>query len=272
MNKTVVLTGGATGVGAASAERLAERGAEVIVLDIKRPLGGSARYIPCDMGDRGSIDAAVAEMPSPIDALVNVAGIPGPQPGELVIRVNFLGLRHLSERLLPSIRDGGTIVNVASTAGREWMRRIEPINGLLETRDFESGAEWCRINEERWAKDPYTFSKQCVVAYSLRAAGYAVGRRVRVNCVSPGAVETQLTSNFRDQIGHEQFDWSVAQMGRMAQPKDIAEVVEFLAVGECGWLNGVDIWVDGGFTAGILSGWINVAESPAARARAAKNR
>lgn len=269
MSQTVVITGGATGMGAATVERLLAKDCRVYLLDIAEPTESDATYIACDLSDPEQIDAAIAALPAQIDSLINVAGIPGPQPGELVVRVNFLGLRKLTDTLLPRISDGGSVVIVASVAGRDWLRRHEVVTGLLDTADFDAGVDWCRTNEERWAKDPYTFSKQCAVAYTLRAAGKERHRGVRVNCVNPGAVETRLTPNFRDQIGHEQYDWTVAQMPH-AEPMQIAEVIEYFAIGECSWLNGVEVPVDGGFIAGVGGGWINFAESPAAKARAAR--
>lgn len=269
MTQIVALTGGATGMGAATVDRLLARGCAVHILDVAEPPASAAEFIRCDLADPVAIDAAVAALPERLDALVNVAGVPGPTPGEQVVRVNFLGLRKLTEALLPRIVDGGSVVIVASVAGRDWLRRHEVVTGLLDTPDFESGVDWCRVNAERWDKDPYTFSKQCAVAYTQRAAGRERHRGVRVNCVNPGAVETQLTPSFRDQIGHEQYDWTLEQVPH-AQPEHIAEVIEYFAIGDCSWVNGVEIPVDGGFIAGVQGGWINFAESPAARARAAR--
>jgi NAD(P)-dependent dehydrogenase (short-subunit alcohol dehydrogenase family) len=269
MSSRVLLTGGATGIGAATVRRLAARGAAVTVLDVAEPEDPEARFIRCDLGDPASIDAAIAGLDARFHAVVNVAGIPGPRPAEPVVAVNFLGLRHLTSALMPLMPEGGSVVNVASTAGRDWQRRAEVVNRLLDTPDFSSGAEWCRVNAALWDRDPYTFSKQCVVAWTYRAAGRALPYGIRVNSVSPGGTDTRLTENFTRQIGAEQVDWMTRQIGRSAQPDDIAAIIEFLAVGDCGWLNGADIVVDGGLTAGLLGGWIDFSASPAARARAA---
>jgi NAD(P)-dependent dehydrogenase (short-subunit alcohol dehydrogenase family) len=184
--------------------------------------------------------------------------------------VNFLGARMLTEALFPRITGGGAVVNVASLAGREWQRRADVVGALLETPDFESGMRWCHEHADRWAKDPYTFSKQCLSAWTLRLAGRGIDRRVRVNAVSPGGVATPLSPSFREQVGSEQFDWAVRQIGRQAEPQEIAEVIEYLAVGRSRWINGVDIVVDGGLVAGMTAGWIDVSSSPAARARMKK--
>lgn len=268
--KVAVVTGGASGVGAAVAEQLLDEGCTVHILDVQPAAIAGANFTQCDLADRTSIDAAIAALSGRIDTLVNVAGIADAEPKDKVLRVNILGLRHLSEALLPRIVDGGSVVIVASTAGNDWQRRADIVTGLLETPDFESGLAWCAENESLWVKDPYTFSKQCAVAYTYRAAGLAIDRRVRVNAVSPGAVGTPLSTEFKRLMGDAQYEWSIARVGRESEPAEIAEVVCYLAIGKCGWLNGTNIVVDGGGTAGILGGWVDVTQSPIAKARAAK--
>lgn len=272
MAAKVLMTGGATGIGAATAARMAAQGAEITILDVAEPSHGHGRFVPCDLSDPAAIDAALAALPGPWDALVNVAGIPGPRPAEPVVAVNFLGMRHLTQGTLPHIRRGGSVTIVASTAGRDWQRRAAVVGQLLDTPDFASGLAWCRDNAASWEKDPYTFSKQCAVAWTYRAAGLGLKHGVRINSVSPGGTQTRLTENFTAQIGAEQVAWMNRQIGRPAEPDDIAKIVEFVALGDCGWLNGVDIAVDGGLTAGLIGGWIDFSQSPAARARAAIKR
>ena len=262
MRKSVVLTGGATGIGAATVARLLAAGHDVHVLDIAAPAERNASFVECDLGRRETIDHAIARLPDAVDALVNVAGIPGASPPEKVVAVNFLGLRHLTESMVPRIVDGGSIVNVASTAGWDWQKRIDVVQGLLATAGFEEGLEWLDRHRSEWTDNPYKFSKQCAAAYTYRAAGFDIGRRVRVNCVNPGAVETQLTPAFRELVGPAMYDWGVSRIGRHGTPSEIAEVIEFLAVGECRWLNGVEIVVDGGYIAGLVGGWIRLEESP----------
>ncbi len=262
MAKIVALTGGTTGIGAAVAQRMIERDCEVHVLDVVKPARADVRYIPCDLGDPLSIDACVAKLPDRIDVLISVAGIAGARGDRSAIAVNFLGMRHLVERALARIVDGGAVVNVASTAGWDWQKRRDDVTSMLDTRDFASGLAWLAAHPDAWRENPYKFSKQCAAAYTYRAAGLAVSRGVRVNCVNPGAVETKLTPAFRELVGPAMYDWGVAQIGRHGRPADIAEVIEFLAVGPCGWLNGVEIVVDGGYIAGIVGGWVDLEASP----------
>jgi NAD(P)-dependent dehydrogenase (short-subunit alcohol dehydrogenase family) len=265
MSHVIVMTGGASGIGAASAARLKAAGGELHVLDVVPPppsLG--AQFIECDLARREAIDFAVSRLPRRVDSLVNVAGIPGPRPAETVVAVNFLGLRHLTEALLPRIVPGGSVVNVASSAARDWRERSALVQSMLATADFEDGVDWLKTNRAQWVDNPYKFSKQCTAAYTYRAAGIARARRVRVNCVNPGSTETQLTPAFRRLVGPDRYDWGVAQIGRAGTPEDIAPVIEFLAIGPCHWLNGVEILVDGGYVAGLTAGWIDTSQAPAA--------
>lgn len=263
MSKSVVLTGGATGIGAATVDRLVEHGHDVVVLDVTEPGGrAGADFVRCDLGDPQSIDAALATIPDEFDALVNVAGIATADPMTAVVAVNFLGLRYLSEAAAPRIATGGTIVNVASSAGRDWRENADLVGALLDTPDFDGGMRWLDEHPGDWLDNPYKFSKQAAAAYTYRAAGLQLDHGVRVNCVNPGAVETRLTPEFRDLIGSDTYDWIGEQLGRTGTAAEVAEVVEFLAVGECRWLNGVEITVDGGYFAGVVDGWIDPSTSP----------
>lgn len=257
MTKQVVLTGGAAGIGEATAARLLERGHQVVVLDLNEPPAAEGlTFVRCDLGDPDSIDEALAELPDQADALVNVAGIASAANSAAVVAVNFLGLRQISEGFAPRIARGGTIVNVASSAGRDWPANAELVGGLLDTSDFASGIEWLGANRDAWVGNPYKFSKQAAAAYTYRAARFVGEYGVRVNCVNPGATETRLTPEFRELIGDETYDWIGSQLGRTGVPAEVAEVVEYLAVGDCQWLNGVEITVDGGYYAGLVGGWI----------------
>ncbi len=80
--------------------------------------------------------------------------------------------------------------------------------------------------------------------------------------MSPGGIETKLTPSFRQQMGEEYSDWLRAIIDRSAEPKEIAEPIVWLAVGESSWMNGADLMVDRGLEAGMLSGWIDLDDAP----------
>ena len=262
-SKTVVVTGAATGIGAAVVQQLTAQGCDVYGLDVA-DVGAAPGVTPvhCDLSDPASIDAAVAQLPDRIDALANVAGIAGPDPKHLVLKINFLGLRHLTEQLFDRIVPGGSVVSVSSTAGRGWERRREVVEGLVHTADFDAGVAWAEANEGRWFKDPYTFSKQCVTLWTKLASERGAKGEVRVNSVSPGGVDTQLTASFRQQMGEDFSDWRRAFTDRSATPDEMAEPIVWFAIGDARWVNGADLIVDRGLEAGDQSGWVNLADAP----------
>lgn len=269
---TWVVSGGASGVGAALVQRLVGAGREVIVLDRAAPSPDAVavagvQWIPCDLAVQDSIDAALARVPAQIAGLANVAGIARAASPATVVAVNFLALRHLVRALTPRLRAGAGIVNVSSVAGRDWRARLDRIAPLLDTRDMAEGLAWCEREVASYGKDPYTFSKRCVTAFTLREAAVHARTSTRINCVSPGGIHTQLTPDFEALMGKAQADWSNEHTERAAVPDEIAEGVAWLLTGPCRWVNGVDLPVDKGYTAGLDSGWIDFAQSPVMRAR-----
>src|SRR5260370_2858745 len=177
-------TGAASGIGDAVARRLKAAGAGVVSLDIRAPEAPVDQHIPCDLSNPGEIDAAVDAIEGELDGLCNVAGVPGTQPAALVFAVNFLGLRHLTETLLPRIAPDVAAVNVASTTGWELSTRLPLILEALATSSFEEGQGWLADN----APDdvaPYHFSKELVTVYTMAASLRAPPHGLRLNAVSP---------------------------------------------------------------------------------------
>jgi NAD(P)-dependent dehydrogenase (short-subunit alcohol dehydrogenase family) len=255
MDHPVLLTGGASGVGEATAQQLLARGHQVITLDIKPSQNPDVTFIECDLSDPAAIDAAIEKLPAQFSSLLNVAGVPGTVGAELTFKVNVLGLRHLTEKVWDRIVDGGTVVNVASIAGNNWRKRRGYLNDALATADFASGLKWWQENGADLGTDAYTFSKEAVVVYTMQLAGKGLARGIRVNDVGPGPVETPIFADFTRDVGEELMQQMVDMVGRAAQPSDIAEALVVLSEGQISWLNGQHIVVDGGMTAGYSAGW-----------------
>ena len=216
--------------------------------------------------------AAVAAAPASLDGLANVAGMARAGDPVRVVAVNFLGLREITRALTPRLAPGSGIVNVSSIAGRDWRARLDRLMPLLDTASMAQGLAWCQAQADTFARDPYSFSKRCVTAFSLREAREHVHRTTRILCVSPGGIDTPLSPQFEALMGSEQTDWSRGQIGRPAVPDEIAQVIETLLCQPCGWLNGVDIPVDRGYCAGLESGWIDFSQSPVMQAARARQR
>ncbi len=259
--RTVVITGTASGMGA-EAERLFLRaGAVVHALDVAHrttldpsdpggPVGpeGDAVRHRCDLADPASIDASVARLPDRVDALVNCAGIPngGRFSPEAVMRVNWLGLRHLTESLLGRMPEGAAVVNVASTAGRDWPQRRVAHAELMAAHSFDEGLAWVVANPGP-VGDGYAFSKEAVQYYTLWRAVQLLPRGIRMNSVCPGITDTSIIADFRRGMGDDLIDHAEAVAGRIASPAEMAPAMLFLADdASSSYLNGVNLNIDRG--------------------------
>ena len=119
LNKTIVVTGACSGIGADFAKLARLQGARVIGVDRNEPTLTLDGFVKADRGVAAAIDAGVAKLPVRVAALANIAGVPGTSPVDLVARVNYLGLRHLTSRVLERMPSGGSIVNISSILGAE---------------------------------------------------------------------------------------------------------------------------------------------------------
>src|SRR3954464_3417797 len=182
-DQRVVVTGAASGIGAETAKLLAAAGAHVISIDRNEAAGEHiGQHISCDLTDTASIDRAVAAVDGPIDALCNVAGVPGNLPTPTVIAVNFLGLRYLTERLADQITDGGSIVNVASIAGNAWQANLAEVKLLLGTPTFEDGMAWAADSSMDGTR-AYNFSKEAVIVWTMANSQRWWSRGIKLNSV-----------------------------------------------------------------------------------------
>jgi NAD(P)-dependent dehydrogenase (short-subunit alcohol dehydrogenase family) len=258
--KRVIVTGAASGMGAATVAMLSELGAEVHALDVRPIEGPVAKAYECDCGDPDAIDLTVGLIGGPVHGLFNVAGVPQTQAPLQVLGVNFLGLRHMTEAVLPLIPDGGAIAHVASLAGSGWQTHLAEIDQLLATPDFASGRSW---GEEHLAEydDPYFFSKECVIVYTMRRSRETLLQSgVRMNCISPGPVDSPMMVDFRQALGDKTIDWTAEQAcGRLGRPDEMAGPLVFLNSDDASYVSGHNLIVDAGFTPSLNLGTVDFA-------------
>ena len=258
-DKHVVVTGAATGVGAALIQVLAEQGAEdVTVLDVKPPTGPHARYLETNLADEAAVDAAIEQLSGPVHALFNNAGVADTSPPRTVIAVNYLALRRLSESLLERIPDGGAIVNTASTAGGQWATHVEQINEVLDIDDWDRTLDWADANLGPLGVQPYFFSKELVQVYTMRSSRPTIRRGVRTNSVCPSPIDTPLLKDFRETMTDKLIDWNISETnGRTVTAREVATVLAFLGSDASVYVNGVNLLVDAGFTAAMTTGQVD---------------
>lgn len=245
LNKTAIVTGGASGIGLAIAQRFVAEGAVVEILDLNAnemeaavaALGAQATATYCDVANPAQVDEVVAQIHARrgrIDILINNAGIAHvgnaltttPEDFERVQRVNVFGPANcLRSTLRFMVADGGgAIVNLASCLS------------VMAIAD-------------RFA---YGTSKGAVLAMTYSVAKDFLAHNVRCNAILPGRVHTPFVDGFiaKNYAGREaeMFEkLSLAQpIGRMAEPREIAYAALFLSTDEAGFITGTALPVDGG--------------------------
>ena len=250
--KTILITGVASGIAARTAELAIAAGADVIGVDINQPSVPHGEFVKADLSDPVAIADLVKRLPHRIDALLNVAGHSGRMGAAKTLAINFYGLRALSQAAAPSIREDGSIVNIASIAGYGWRAELERAKGLIGVQGFPDVAALCRELDVPDAAG-YPVSKEALILWTLRAAHLPVfkDRGIRVNAVSPGPVTTPLLTEFRTVLGDARVDSDIGRVGRSGTPNDIAPVALFLASDAARWINGANIPVDGGLEASV---------------------
>ena len=224
--QVVVITGGASGIGAACVQRFSAEGATVVSLDQQ----GDP---PCDVSDQESVREAflrIAEQHERIDVLFNNAGIAirktvadyTVEEWDRVFAVNVRGMFLCSAHALPLMPHGSSIIHSSSVAG---------ITGVRN-------------------RAAYSASKGAVVGLTRNMALDYAPRGVRVNAVAPGFVDTPLLTPLHQDPARLQAITGMHPLGRLGRAEDVASAVAFLASEDAAWITGVVLPVDGGFSAG----------------------
>ncbi|WP_328709853.1 SDR family oxidoreductase [Microbispora hainanensis] len=226
-----VVTGGASGIGRAVAEELSARGARVAVLDVK-----GTEFV-CDVTDDGAVRGAVAAVAGRfgrIDVLVNNAGIgaqgsvAGNDDAEWlrVLDVNVVGIARVTRAALPYLRESpyAAVVNTCSIAATAGL----PQRAL------------------------YSASKGAVLALTRAMAADHLGEGIRVNCVTPGTVDTPWVGRLVDAAPDPQAERVALAArqphGRLVAPEEVAHAVAYLASPRAGSTTGIELPVDGGMS------------------------
>ena len=238
-----LVTGGASGIGAACVKRFAAEGAIVIGLDVNAvPESewadrGAQRFVVVDVRNEDSIRAAVSSVVQEqerLDVVVNAAGVEGigtvididREEWERVIGVNLTGTFLVCKHVLPVMvaAGGGSVVNLSSVEGLEAIQ----------------------------SQPAYSASKGGVVLLTRNLAIDFGAAGVRVNCLCPGLIRTPMTEMLFDPAIAEIRDRFIAQhmLGRAGLPEEIASAALFLASDDASFVTGHALVVDGGFTAG----------------------
>jgi 2-hydroxycyclohexanecarboxyl-CoA dehydrogenase len=239
--KTVMMTGGASGIGRATVLMLAKEGARVLLCDvneaganetIKMAQGGPVEFVRVELTDGASVDACAADAlkraGGKIDVLVNAAGWDRTQPFieadqaflDKVMGINLLGPVRLVRALFPAMIQGGggKIVFVASDAGR--------VGSLGET--------------------PYSAAKGGIIGFTKSLAREGARHRITVNCVCPGPTDTPLFAANPERMREALL--RAIPFRRLASPEDIAGAILYFAGPTSDYVTGQILSVSGGLT------------------------
>ena len=228
--RVALVTGAASGIGAAVARRLQAEGARVAAFDLRAEAPEGVRALAGDVSDSARVDAAVAQVNAelgPVEVLVCSAGVPGQSLRTVdvtddewrrVLAINADGVFFCNRAVLPGMISSGygRIVNVASIAGKEG-------NPMAAA---------------------YSASKAAVIALT-KAIGKDVARTgVVVNCVAPAVIDTPILEGISEE--HVEYMVERIPMGRMGQPEEVAALVCWLASEECTFSTGATYDISGG--------------------------
>jgi NAD(P)-dependent dehydrogenase (short-subunit alcohol dehydrogenase family) len=256
--KRVIVTGCFSGMGEATARLLLDLGAEVHGLDYKQSTLPLASFTNVDLRDPASIEAGVAAIGGKVDALFNCAGLPQSFPAMDVMKVNFIGLRHLTEQVLPLMGPGGSVASIASTGGMGWSRRIPTNLEFVTTQGFEAAVDWCEAHLEDTIREGYSFSKENVIVWTQYMGAHLIKRGIRINCTLPSPTQTPMMAAFHATSGKDVVDAAAEPMGRYSTPEEQAGGLVLLNSALASIVNGVVLPVDGGFMGGVATGQVDL--------------
>jgi NAD(P)-dependent dehydrogenase (short-subunit alcohol dehydrogenase family) len=245
--RRAVVTGCSSGIGEHVVRQLTELGADVVGLDKRRPALEINEFHEVDLADPVSIDRAVASIAGRVDALFNVAGVSsGIGNPSLVVTINFLGLRHVTEALIPKMAAGSSIVSVSSLAAAAYREHLRAVAPLLNTATMQEGIDWCHSHPDALAGGGYQLSKEAIILYTMRNATPLGARGIRINCTGPGVTETPILDQLRTAYGQGLLDAIPKPLGRVSGPAEQASVLLFLNSCAASYISGQVLWVDGG--------------------------
>ncbi|MBT8124224.1 MAG: SDR family oxidoreductase [Gammaproteobacteria bacterium] len=249
--KTVLVVGGATGMGAAAAKQAASDGAEVIVLDVADVDYPVKQALKLDLRNKDNIDQVISEISGTVDVVFSCAGVADGFPG--IMLINFTGQRYLLEQLTAKdiLVRGGSIVMISSVAGMGWQGNLPQVLEFLALESWDAQVNWIEGHD---GTDTYMFSKQAMNGYvANRCMAYAK-QGIRINSVLPGPTDTPLAranadvwlafgAGYRDQIAAQPLS-----------PEQIGSAMMFLGGDAASGISGISMFIDHGHMSASTSG------------------
>jgi NAD(P)-dependent dehydrogenase (short-subunit alcohol dehydrogenase family) len=248
--KRALVVGGATGMGAAAVDVLLDAGAAVTVLDRAEVSKDGVTFVPLDLAELASIDAAAGTVDGPIDALLSCAGVADGTPG--IEKINFLGHRRLIELLLGGgqLPRGSAIGMISSAAGFGWEQNLELATEYLDIADFDDASTWAHEH----GKADYLWSKVAINAYVAREAIGLLKRGIRINAILPGPTDTPLAQANASTWLTFGADYRAEVGISPSTPLEQAYPLVFLCSDAAAGITGMTLVSDAGYLAAGMSG------------------
>ncbi|MGE3690811.1 MAG: coniferyl-alcohol dehydrogenase [Novosphingobium sp.] len=259
--KRVVVSGCFSGMGNAAAKILLDLGAEVHGFDFREADLPLASFNTVDLRDPASIEAGVAAVGGKIDGLLNCAGLPGggDKPPMDVMKVNFLGTRHVTDCVLKHMGPGSSIASIASTGGLGWSRRIPTHMQLMMAQGWDAGMAWCEANMDQ-VSEGYAFSKEAVIVWTQFMGAQLIKKGIRINTTLPSPTETPMMKSFHEHSGKDIVDAAAEPLGRYTTAAEQAGPLVLLCSDPMAVVTGVVFPVDGGFMGGVTTGQVDLSK------------
>jgi NAD(P)-dependent dehydrogenase (short-subunit alcohol dehydrogenase family) len=248
--KRALVVGGATGMGAATAELVKDAGAEVVVMDRAEVTLDGVKAISLDLSDKASIEAAVDECGGPVHALFSCAGVADGTPG--IERINFIGHRFLIERMLAGdmLPKGSAIGMISSAAGMGWENSLDELHTYLDIGDFDGAAKWAQDNNHA----DYLWSKKTINMYVAREAYRLLKKGIRLNAIMPGPTDTPLARSNEEMWLGFGADYRADIGIDASKPVEQAYPLVFLCSDAAAGITGITMITDAGYFAAGVTG------------------
>jgi NAD(P)-dependent dehydrogenase (short-subunit alcohol dehydrogenase family) len=259
--KTVVVTGGSSGMGEAAARILGQLGAKVHIVDIQQPKVACEAFYKTDLSDPDQVSATSKALRDIglIHFLFPCAGIPPHALGPLkCMLVNYVGNRQFIEEVLPAMEDGGSIAIISSDACLSWQKNLPQHLELLAISDPRAARRWCEANPDK-LRDGYTTSKEMLVVWVQHfAVKLGMERRIRLNTIAPCPTKTAFMEESVKVLGQEFLDnFPYPVLHRMATAEEQAWPLLLLNSPLNAAVTGAVLYTDQGFVGGLFTGAIN---------------